>query len=248
MKLEFLPLLLLLGWLVGNLLNYLSDVLPRTRRFNARLCPICGEKTSLLNFLLLRKCVQCGSQPTKRTKIIQLISVVIVPVIFSFPPEKFGFWLSLPYFLYFALVFIMDVEHRVVLYEVVWAGVLLSIPMGIHWNGWVNTLLGGFTGFGIMFILYYFGVLFNRWMSKRRGEEIEEVALGFGDVNLSGVLGLLLGWPKIVISLFFSVIAGGIFSGLYLLGSVIARRYRPFTAIPYAPFLVIAAVVLFYLA
>lgn len=167
---------------------------------------------------------------------------------FYFPPERFGFWLSLPYFLYFALVFIMDVEYRVVLYEVIGAGILLAIPMGIYWNGWLKTLLGGAAGFGIMFILYYFGILFNRWMSKKRGEEIEEVALGFGDVNLSGVLGLLLGWPKIAISLFFSVVVGGIFSGLYLLVSVLARRYRPFTAIPYAPFLVIIAIILFYLA
>ncbi len=248
MNFAFLPFLLLLGWVVGIFLNYLADVLPRTRRLSAPHCHRCDEKISLVDFFLLRKCIHCGSARTNRTRIIQSLSVALIPVIFFFPPERFGFWVTLPYFLYFALVFIMDVEHRVVLYEMVGAGILLGIPMGIYWNGWLNTIIGGVAGFGIMFVLYYFGVLFNRWMSKRRGEEIEEVALGFGDVNLSGVLGLILGWPKIAISLFFSVVAGGVFSGLYLLGSLLARRYRPFTAIPYAPFLVIVAVVLFYLA
>ncbi len=248
MKFGILPLLFLLGWMVGLLLNYLADVLPRTRRLTSLHCTSCGNKISLQNFLFLRKCGHCGARAVLRSRIVQALSTILVPIIFYFPPERFGFWLSLPYFLYFALVFIMDVEYRVVLYEVIGAGILLSIPMGIYWNGWWNSLLGGITGFGIMFILYYFGILFNRWMSKRRGEEIDEVALGFGDVNLSGVLGLLLGWPKIAISLFFSVVIGGVFSGLYLLGSVLARRYRPFTAIPYAPFLVIAAVILFYLA
>ena len=248
MKFGILPLLFLLGWMVGLLLNYLADVLPRTRRLTSLHCTSCGNKISLQNFLFLRKCGHCGARAVLRARIVQALSTILVPIIFYFPPERFGFWLSLPYFLYFALVFIMDVEYRVVLYEVIGAGILLSIPMGIYWNGWWNSLLGGITGFGIMFILYYFGILFNRWMSKRRGEEIDEVALGFGDVNLSGVLGLLLGWPKIAISLFFSVVIGGVFSGLYLLGSVLARRYRPFTAIPYAPFLVIAAVILFYLA
>ena len=248
MNFTVLPLLLVFGWLVGIFLNYLADVLPRTRRLSAPHCHHCDGKISFVDYFLLRKCIQCGSGRTNRTRIVQGFSVTLVPVIFYFPPERFGFWLTLPYFLYFALVFIMDVEYRVVLYEVIGAGILLSIPMGIYWNGLMSTIIGGIAGFGIMFFLYYFGVIFNRWMSKRRGEEIEEVALGFGDVNLSGVLGLVLGWPKIAISLFFSVVAGGLFSGLYLLGSVLARRYRPFTAIPYAPFLVIVAVVLFYLA
>lgn len=242
------PLLILAGWLTGILLNYLADVLPRTRRLSDLQCHSCGNKIYLHQYLLLRKCSNCGAHPTWRMRIVQVFSVILVPFLFYFPPERFGFWLSLPYFFYFALVFIMDVEYRVVLYQVIGVGVLICIPLGIYWNGLLDTILGGITGFGMMFILYYFGILFNRWMSKRRGEEIEEVALGFGDVNLSGVLGLLLGWPKIAISLFFSVVMGGVFSGLYLLVSVLARRYRPFTAIPYAPFLVIAAIILFYLA
>ncbi len=130
----------------------------------------------------------------------------------------------------------MDVEYRVVLYQVIGVGVLICIPLGIYWNGLLDTILGGITGFGMMFILYYFGILFNRWMSKRRGEEIEEVALGFGDVNLSGVLGLLLGWPKIAISLFFSVVMGGVFSGLYLLVSVLAAVTALSLQYPMHPF------------
>lgn len=142
----------------------------------------------------------------------------------------------------------MDMEHRVILNEISVAGVALAIPLGIYWNGLVMTAIGGAVGFGIMIVLYYFGILFNRVMAKRRGEPMDEVALGFGDVNISGILGLILGWPKIAISLFFSVVLGGVISGLYLLFSVLTRSYRPFTAIPYAPFLVIVAVVLFYLA
>jgi len=36
-----------------------------------------------------------------------------------------------------------------------------------------------------MLALYYFGELFRRAMARARKEPIEEVALGFGDVNLS---------------------------------------------------------------
>ena len=115
-------------------------------------------------------------------------------------------------------------------------------------NGWYKTLIGGLAGYAIMFGLYYFGVLFNRLMAKMRGQTIEEVALGFGDVNLSGILGLMLGWPKIGISLFASIMLAGVLSGFYILWMLIRKRYQAFSAIPYAPFLIIAAVILFYLA
>jgi leader peptidase (prepilin peptidase)/N-methyltransferase len=112
----------------------------------------------------------------------------------------------------------------------------------------VKTLIGFAVGFGVMLAIYYFGILFNRWMSKARGQEIDEVALGFGDVNLSGILGIALGWPRIIVCLFSAIVLGGLLSGLYILVMILRKRYQAFTAIPYAPFLIIAAVVLLYMA
>lgn len=236
------------GWLSGSLLNYLEDVLPPSRRFVPPECTHCASRISGVDYLIFTPCRICGRSRQTRAWIVQILGLIILPLVYYFPPERFGFWVSLPYFLYFGLVFLMDMEYRVILNEVSLVGVVLVIPLGIHWNGWLMTIVGGVAGFGLMFVLYYFGILFNRAMTKRRGEPLEEVALGFGDVNLSGILGLLLGWPKIAISLFFSVVLGGVISGSYLLFSVLTRSYRPFTAIPYAPFLVVVAVVLFYLA
>jgi len=85
-------------------------------------------------------------------------------------------------------------------------------------------------------------------VSRARKQPIEEIALGFGDVNLCGVLGLMLGWPRIWVNLLFAVLLGGLVSGGYILFMLVRKRYQPFTAIPYAPFLIIAAVVLIYLA
>ena len=99
-----------------------------------------------------------------------------------------------------------------------------------------------------MLLLYYLGVLFNKIMGKIRGQEIEEVALGFGDVYVSAFLGLLTGWPAIIVVLLMAILAGGVFSLFYILIMSIRRKYRSFSAIPYAPFLIIAAVVVFYLS
>jgi leader peptidase (prepilin peptidase)/N-methyltransferase len=96
-----------------------------------------------------------------------------------------------------------------------------------------------------MLLLYYLGEVFTRFMSKRRGELVDEVALGFGDVNLCGVTGLLLGWPVILAGILFTIFAGGIGSILVIAFMLIRKRYNAFTPIPYAPFLVFS--ILFYL-
>ena len=239
---------IILGWLAGVLLNYLADVLPQTRSFSSATCPSCGTKRTVLDFLLMRSCRSCQTGRSRRAWIVQLAALIAVPAIGILPPPALGFWIALVVFLYLGVVFIIDVEHRAILHEVSLAGAILAIPFGLWLNGWVKTLIGFAVGFGVMLAIYYFGILFNRWMSKARGQEIDEVALGFGDVNLSGILGIALGWPRIIVCLFSAIVLGGLLSGLYILVMILRKRYQAFTAIPYAPFLIIAAVVLLYMA
>ncbi len=239
---------ILLGWLSGSLLNYLADVLPETRSFSRPACPNCSTKRSLLEILFPQKCRQCQTPPAKRVWVVQIAALIAVPLIRFLPPPALGFWISLVVFLYLAVVFIIDFEHRAILHEVSIVGLVLAIPFGLWLNGWKNMLIGAAVGFGVMLALYYFGVLFNRWLSKARGQEIDEVALGFGDVTLSGILGIALGSPRIIVCLFFAILLGGLTSGLYILVSMARKQYKAFTAIPYAPFLILAAVVLLYMA
>jgi leader peptidase (prepilin peptidase)/N-methyltransferase len=155
-------------------------------------------------------------------------------------------WGGLILMAYFGVVFVIDMEHKLILRQTNVAGVLICGYLGWRMHGVQATLLGGAAGFGIMLVLYYFGVLFTRALSRRREESVDEVALGFGDVSLSLILGLLLGWPGITAGLFFAVLAGGLGSGIYLLVNKLTKGYEDFTAIPYAPFLLFGAVVLIF--
>ena len=83
-------------------------------------------------------------------------------------------------------------------------------------------------------------------MARRRGEPIDEVALGFGDVNLSGVLGLMLGWPGITVGLLVAILAGGMVSAFILARMMLRKEYQAYTALPYAPFLILAGAVLLF--
>jgi prepilin signal peptidase PulO-like enzyme (type II secretory pathway) len=169
-----------------------------------------------------------------------------VPVLlWIFPRRALPFPLAFGLIIYLAIVMVIDLEHRLVLHPISLFGALLGLGIGIYLHGFLSTLIGGVVGFGIMFLFYYAGQWYVRWMAKRRGMSADEVALGFGDVNLSGIMGLLLGWPAIIEGLFFAILVGGVVSLGIILVTLALKRYRAFTAIPYAPFLILSAFLLY---
>lgn len=99
-----------------------------------------------------------------------------------------------------------------------------------------------------MLVFFFLGEAFIRILSKKRGEEIQEVALGFGDVNLAGVMGTILGWPGVVGGIFMAVLLGGLVSGLFLVIQLLRKEYQAYQALPYGPFLAVSVFLLLYLS
>ncbi|HWQ03904.1 MAG TPA: A24 family peptidase [Longilinea sp.] len=244
-----MPLLvILIGWFAGILLNFLADLLPSSPRKWQINCHDCHKPRSFVDYVTMRSCRFCGQNRSFRAWIVQIAAVLGLVLLWFFPPDRFGFWVILPYMFYFALVAIIDIEHRLILHIVSLVGAILVLPIGLIWNGWRSMLIGGAAGAGIMVTLYLLGELFRRGVSKSRHEEVTEEALGFGDVTLSAVLGLMLGWPKIGFDIIFAIFLAGLVSAAYLLWMAVRRKYHPFTAIPYGPFLLVGAIILIYLA
>jgi leader peptidase (prepilin peptidase)/N-methyltransferase len=147
---------------------------------------------------------------------------------------------------FFAVVAIIDYEHRAILFQESVVGTLLGLALGFYLHGIVPTILGGLAGFLIMLVLYYLGILFARLLARIRGQVSSDVGLGFGDVILAGVLGLMLGWPGVTIGLIMGIILAGMVSAIYLMILIIRRRYKVFSSIPYAPFLVLGSAILLF--
>ncbi|HMD88773.1 MAG TPA: A24 family peptidase [Anaerolineaceae bacterium] len=244
--LVILPLMIISGILVGLLANYLSDVLPQTRSLSHPVCQQCKQSFGITDYLLLRPCHHCGAKRSIRSWVVQMFYPLAFIYLTFFSPNRLGVWIGAGLLFYFGLVIIMDLEHRLILNPISMAGALIGVCTGFYMHGWESTLLGGVAGFGIMWVLFLLGELYLRFLSKKRREVIEEVALGFGDVNLGGVLGLILGWPGITAGLLFAILIGGLVSGGYLIYTMLNKHYRPNTAIPYAPFLILGAILLLY--
>lgn len=237
----------ILGWICGALVNYLADVLPLRRRIVPPFCVKCEKPFPLKNYLLWpRRCPDCGTRRSFRTWLVEFCAVAIAVWLWLAPPGMLGFWGGLALLAYFGVIVVIDVEHHLILHPVSLFGAGFALIIGVWLHGLVPTLLGGLAGFGIMLIFYYIGVLFAHFMARRRGDAAEGEALGFGDVALSGVLGLLLGWPTILVGLFLGILFGAVASVIFLLSMLLFRRFRLFAAIPYGPFLIAGAVVLLY--
>jgi prepilin signal peptidase PulO-like enzyme (type II secretory pathway) len=237
--------IILLGLLAGWLVNYLADVLPLTRSFSRPTCSYCKQAFTVKDYLLLRACRSCGHAPNWRTYLTQAVLLLGTLYIWIVPPKSINVWMAYILLIYLAVVFVIDMEHRLILHPVSIAGAVLGFGIGASIYGWQTSLIGGAVGFGVMLFLYLMGEVFARYMSKRRGELIED-ALGFGDVNLAGVIGLLLGWPLIIFGLLFAILLGGAFSLLFVVFMLVRKKYQAFAAIPYAPFLVLSVIYVLY--
>ncbi|MHC1784769.1 MAG: prepilin peptidase [Anaerolineaceae bacterium] len=229
------------------LVNYLSDVLPVYRKLSKPVCQGCLSPRSWNEFILFQSCLSCDQKASIRTILVQVVFMGLTVYFYFFPAYRLGSWPILFLLAYFALVLVNDLEHRVVLFQVSIAGLVICFAFGYFLHGLWPTLLGGLVGFAIMYLLYLGGGWFTKYLSKRRGEEITEIALGFGDVSISAVIGLLLGWPAITAGLMIGILVGGLISGLFMLGMVLLRRYQPLSALPYTPFLILGAVILLFI-
>ena len=249
---------IILGWLAGLFINYVSDVLPLTRRFSQPACPECQTPFSLADYFLLRACRNCGRSRSLRTWLVQILTTIAFVYLWLYPSRALGIPLGMIVLIYFGIVTVIDLEHRLILHPTSLFGAVLGLIVGTYIHSRINdngiligvgrSLLGGLFAFGVMFLLYYLGTLVARYRARRMiaaGQaDDEEEALGGGDVYLAGVLGLMLGWDFIISALAWGIILGGLVSILFLLGLVVRRRYSSealMTFIPYGPYFIIAA-------
>jgi prepilin signal peptidase PulO-like enzyme (type II secretory pathway) len=255
---------IVLGWLAGLFINYVSDVLPFTRRFSQPACIECQTPFSWLDYLTFRPCQHCGKRRSLRTWLVQILAVVAFAYFWVYPSKALGIPLGMLVLIYFGIITVIDLEHRLILHSTSLAGAILGLVVGttidmrLHDNGILSalgkSLLGGMIGFAVMFLFYQLGTLVARYRARKlqttgQADDGEE-ALGGGDVYLAGVLGLMLGLDYIGIGLAWGIILGGLVSFLFIVTLLLRRRYSNaslMTFIPYGPYFIISAFYLLFL-
>ena len=243
-----LILAIISGSFAGILINYLSDNLPLTRRLSRPVCPECSQPYSIKEYLLLRKCSICSHKRSARSIIILIGTILCSVLLQFFPFAGLSFWATLPILIFLGVILVVDIEHRLVLFETSLFGLVLFTIYGIIFRGFLGTLFGALGGLLIMLLFYISGILFSKIVGKLRHREISEVAFGFGDVMAGTFLGLLAGWPAIVGVIIFAILAFGAFSLVLIISLLLSKHYKAFAkALPFTPFLILGVIIIFYL-
>lgn len=247
-------LVFVLGLGMGIVVNVLADDLPPDELGLARpltkpKCRYCGaEHTPYLWLavasLFLRRgtCEHCGAPRRWRHMVVEVATGLCLAGVWEWARGQWAAFLAAAILVFaFALIAVIDIEHRLILWRVVLpSAVVIGVTQGVL-RGWAVTLEGGLAGYGIVFGLFLLGQLFSLTMAQMRGRPLDEVAFGGGDVNLAALAGLAVGWPAVLLVVLAAIFSGGIFSLLYLVVQAIRRRYNPYTAIPYGPFFIFGA-------
>lgn len=245
----------LLGWITAVAINALSDSLPYLRRPSLPRCPQCGKSRPLLSWsgLLARilpawRCAQCDQPRGYRSVVVELVSITGAILLYWRDPSAVVFWQGYLVGTVFLLIAIIDIEHRLILEVVSVPSMVIFGLIGIFdpARGMAKTLIGGAAGFCFILVMYLLGLLFARLMSRIRKTELDEIAFGFGDVMLAGVAGLVVGWSGIIVALLLAIFAAGTYSLIYMLIAMLRRRYSPFMAIPYGPFIILGAAFIYF--
>lgn len=226
----------LLGLLIGSFLNvvihriplHLSVVRPRSS------CPHCGalirerDNIPVISWILLRgRCRNCGGPISVRYLLVELSTGAL----FAGAAARVGFDWYLPALLalfagLFALA-VIDFERMIlpkpIVYATLGAESLLLVLAAVATGHWHRLVVAGACA------LAWFVLFFVINLASPR-------VLGFGDVRLSPVLGLGLGWlgvGYVVVGFFLANFIGAVI-GLTLIATRRMDRSQP---VPYGVFL-----------
>jgi leader peptidase (prepilin peptidase)/N-methyltransferase len=242
------------GLAIGSFLNVVVYRVPIHQSIVSppSACPGCHseikayDNVPIISWLILRgHCRTCKTKISVRYPLVEAgtaLFFVLVGIAFArtvsaaaTPALAISAALVLVALLYLAAISvalaIVDIEthtlpNKIVLpaYAVEAALLLAAAIVGGHWDA----LLRGGIGM-VAFAVFYFILMI-----------IRPDGMGFGDVKLSGALGLVLGWMgwgSLITGLFAAFVLGGLF-GIVL---ILARKANRKSGIPYGPWMLAGA-------
>jgi len=230
-----IPLALIAGWLVGGIANLVADELPARRQsgrpaWTLRRLP----HTWTLGWYFLRGgvCPHCGEKRPLRAPLLELAMIAgFGAAAWRAGGDPIAWAVLCVYSAFLLTILVIDFEQRRVLNVMLLLAAVLALLFSLlgGWRGLLDAALGGAIGFGLFLLLALVG----------RGR------LGAGDVKLAGVIGLMVGFPRVLTALAIGILLGGAAA----IGLLISRRAGRKARMAYAPYLALGALaVLFFVA
>ena len=161
-------------------------------------------------------------------------------ILFAFLYWNYGLGWELGIIAFYCCLFIAllvtDLEHNMLPNKIIYPGMVIALILAISgsifgfgltgvtdssFRLWiVDAAIGGGIGFGLLLIpaLIYRG------------------GMGWGDVKLAGLIGLVTGFPLVFVAMFLAIVSGGLTAAILVLAKLKRRK----DTIPFGSFLCLA--------
>jgi len=245
--------LFLFGAAVGSFLNVLIDRLPRREGvlWGRSRCENCHtllpwyDLVPIFSFLLLGgRCRFCHAQIPRRLLLVEILSGVgfaLIPGRVGNPAvPTWSEWVMtgcyLLLFSFFLVLFFTDLEHGILPDKIIFAATAVSLAYLLAVEAFpslaperrvrfLGTSLTNSVFSGLGLALFFLLLI---CITRGRG-------MGFGDVKLGFLIGLVLGWPRVIVAVFLAFLLGSLASVILMAGG---RKHFGET-VPFGPFLII---------
>src|SRR3989344_282688 len=232
-----------IGLCIGSFLNCVIYRLEKGESFvkGRSYCPHCKHSLMWLDlvpvfsFLFLRgKCRYCKGKISAQYPIIEIVTGLAFLLIanFQLPITNVGGLVNLIFLLYMSssliVIFVYDVKFYLipdkVLFPTVGIAFVFRLVASFFIGNWVlglgNYVLAALISSGFFLAIYL--ISRGAWM-------------GFGDVKLAVLMGLVLGFPNILAALFLAFFFGAIIG----IGAIFLQKKGLKSEIPFGPFLIV---------
>jgi len=251
------------GTVIGSFLNVCIYRLPKEESivYPGSHCTLCNEPISfynnipILSYLFLRgKCSKCNSKISFRYPLVEILTGLL----FLATVWSFGLSIETLFYLIFISALIpitfIDLEHMIIPNVITYPGIIVGILYNALKTDWnyslelinnfslgmqsfflllsevpiLDSIFGVILGGGILLLIAYVYEV----VKKRQG-------MGMGDVKLLAMIGAFFGWEGVLFVIFLGSILGSVIG----ISIIIAKRGDLKYALPFGPFLSIAAVI-----
>ncbi len=211
--------LFILGLAVGSFANVLIDRLPQGESilWGRSRCDFCKktlrwyELIPIVSFLIQKgRCRRCGKKLSVQYPLIEFVTALGFVLLY---PHGIAFYIL---FMSLLVIFVADLKYQIIPDSMIVLGIIGTLWNGMH----VVSAVGSFA------------FLYLVW-AITRGK-----GMGFGDVKFAFLMGLVLGFPGVVIAFYIAFLTGS-FAGVILMMS---RKKTWKSKIAFGPFLVIGTV------
>lgn len=237
MRIVFFIFSFLFGTAIGSFLNVLIYRLPIGKSIvkPGSFCPHCRksirwfENIPIVSYLFLGgRCSGCHKTISLRYPLVELFTGII----FLYLYITFDISLEFFFYVYFfcALVVIsgIDFSHQIIPDIISIPGIIIGIIFQLIEGDIKLGLVGLFFGGGLILLIRVIG----QWVYKKE-------VMGLGDVYLTAMIGSFVGFPFILVAIFFAALTGSIMGILY----IVSTKQNRESPIPFGPFLSIGGVV-----